>query len=967
MLEEVRQQYNQSNWKISKLLAEEYIDQYHENEEEARALLHSSTLELGEKDANVSAEIYLKHYPLSAHANLVRISLADFWLRKGSLDKAYSWFDVVEPLAVSKKRYDRVLYGKALCEFERGQFQKSLENFELISSNSDFLDQSMFYQGFIYHKLNQYKRALELLLKVPGENAILLIVDCYKELGEIDKLLSFGEENISRLKGSTKAALYRFLGDAYFEKKDHQSAIKNYELLIGKTPKQEATVYYQLAVSYEELGNDKKSIEAYKIAALDESEIGQSSSYRLGLLYLSETNYEFAATAFQKASSLALSDEIKALAKFLAGKSKIQLEQYDEGIRILEEFLNEYPNHEDAQEASDLLAQGWLLTSNYDLAISHIESLERQTPITKEAYQKVTFSKGLSLYDEEAFNAAIRNFNKSLRYPEEPQIEVAARYWTGEAYAALKDFDEAMGYWQTSADADDDEIKYRSLYALGSVSIDLGQYQEAADYFKKMAAITSDHPLAFDSRLRLADAYYMIGSFENAIEGYTELLSGEVENQEYLLYQLGLSHYQLKEFEVGLDYLKKVVETQGPIADEALNQMGMISMERSDFQESTIYFQAILDDYPNSPYTQNALLRKGLALSNIGKFPEATFSLGEVLIRFTNKPEAKEALLGLQSIERQGYEIPQLDRWIEDFKAANPEDDSIEAIDFERIKTFYFNGDYVGMRPYARRFIRTRSSSNFEVDVRYYLADSYYQQNQFDEALKEFEPLLGFPDYDYYQRVLDKRGKSLLALKSFDEALENYRLFNRRAQNPKEQYLALEGLMLAHKSLSSDSCLYYADVILRNEWQPYNGSKITQLHKIEFLVDKGRWQQVDTLATELLKDQDQFAAKAIYLKAYAKSKLNEYTESNELIFTLIGDYASFSEWTNKGYLLLVDNYLGLGEVLQAEATNNSILENASDKNLLSEASSKKAVIEEAKNTLILESTDSLTTEKDSIK
>ena len=122
-----------------------------------------------------------------------------------------------------------------------------------------------------------------------------------------------------------------------------------------------------------------------------------------------------------------------------------------------------------------------------------------------------------------------------------------------------------------------------------------------------------------------------------------------------------------------------------------------------------------------------------------------------------------------------------------------------------------------------------------------------------------------------------------------------------------------------------------------------------------------------TLATELLKDQDQFAAKAIYLKAYAKSKLNEYTESNELIFTLIGDYASFSEWTNKGYLLLVDNYLGLGEVLQAEATNNSILENASDKNLLSEASSKKAVIEEAKNTLILESTDSLTTEKDSIK
>ena len=218
LLEEVRQQYNQSNWKVSKLLSEEYIDYYQQDEVEVRAYLHSSILELDEKDANLSAEIYLKHYPLSPHAHLVRISLADYWLRKKELKKAYLWFDTVEPLAVSRKRYDRVLFGKALCEFERGDFDKSLKNFQQISLNSTFLESSTFYQGYIYHSLNDYEQALNFLLDLELENAILLVIDCYKALGRLEELIDFGEKQLLKVNGNNRFILHRYLADAHFER-----------------------------------------------------------------------------------------------------------------------------------------------------------------------------------------------------------------------------------------------------------------------------------------------------------------------------------------------------------------------------------------------------------------------------------------------------------------------------------------------------------------------------------------------------------------------------------------------------------------------------------------------------------------------------------------------------------------------------------------------------------------------------
>jgi hypothetical protein len=53
----------------------------------------------------------------------------------------------------------------------------------------------------------------------------------------------------------------------------------------------------------------------------------------------------------------------------------------------------------------------------------------------------------------------------------------------------------------------------------------------------------------------------------------------------------------------------------------------------------------------------------------------------------------------------------------------------------------------------------------------------------------------------------------------------------------------------------------------------------------------------------------------------------EYEKAEQNIFTLVSEYSSYDEWKFKGFLLLVNTYIGLDDLFQARATAESILEN----------------------------------------
>jgi tetratricopeptide (TPR) repeat protein len=72
------------------------------------------------------------------------------------------------------------------------------------------------------------------------------------------------------------------------------------------------------------------------------------------------------------------------------------------------------------------------------------------------------------------------------------------------------------------------------------------------------------------------------------------------------------------------------------------------------------------------------------------------------------------------------------------------------------------------------------------------------------------------------------------------------------------------------------------------------------------------------------------AAEALYQLALQYQEKGDFKGSNELIFDYSTPFSEFDYWYGSMFLLLADNYLKLGEVFQAKATLQSVIDQSTD-------------------------------------
>jgi hypothetical protein len=72
------------------------------------------------------------------------------------------------------------------------------------------------------------------------------------------------------------------------------------------------------------------------------------------------------------------------------------------------------------------------------------------------------------------------------------------------------------------------------------------------------------------------------------------------------------------------------------------------------------------------------------------------------------------------------------------------------------------------------------------------------------------------------------------------------------------------------------------------------------------------------------------AAEGLLLLALIYQEKRDFTGSNELIFDYSTPFSEFDYWYGSMFLLLADNYLKLGEVFQAKATLQSVIDQSND-------------------------------------
>ena len=82
------------------------------------------------------------------------------------------------------------------------------------------------------------------------------------------------------------------------------------------------------------------------------------------------------------------------------------------------------------------------------------------------------------------------------------------------------------------------------------------------------------------------------------------------------------------------------------------------------------------------------------------------------------------------------------------------------------------------------------------------------------------------------------------------------------------------------------------------------------------------------------------ASKAKYLLAHTAFKRKAYTTSLDILFDLVEKYPHNIHYIDRAFLLMADNYIMLGNLTQAKATLDSMIQQSKNKNNIAVAKQK---------------------------
>lgn len=494
-----------------------------------------------------------------------------------------------------KNLYFKGYYTNAISEFQ-----------EVIDSGASDQDKAvaLTYIGIIHDDRQEYDKAIEYYkraLNYDKNNPLIYrnLALAYRHANNpeaaieaIRKGIGIDDKNIDN---------FLLLGNIFYEQGKYDDAVSQYKKALDSNP-DNAAALHNLAQSYLITGDEVLGIEYLKKAASADKigKIAQMSYSKLGVIYTSRQDYEFAEKYLKMAVSINPNDPVDrynlGIVYFKQNKPDKAIEEFEKAgelgrndAKLLESLGEAYYSLKEYDKSAD--AYNRLLEINK----RNVGVLSRLGEIY---YEKGDLEKSLDLYQKITVLEPVSE-NARVAYLNMGNIMDDA----GRPDEAIEMYEKAL-----AIDGKDDSV----LYNMGIAYQHAGKPELAIQSWRKALSINPDKP---DHQLAIAKFYYEKRDYDMAIDEYQKILRHWPEIQEAhfdiagLYYKKNLIDYAVQEY-------KRVIEINDKtdFGRKAYINLGTITAETSKEDDEKTIENAL-------SYTQRALLIKP-------GDPEALFSLG---------------------------------------------------------------------------------------------------------------------------------------------------------------------------------------------------------------------------------------------------------------------------------------------------------------------------------------------------
>ncbi|MBQ4822188.1 tetratricopeptide repeat protein [Aquimarina sp. MMG016] len=897
---------------------------------------------LNQKGADQLMEDFVVQYPTSIKRNAAYLDVANYYFDNGKYAYARKWYEKVDEGNMSRAEKEKFNFNNGYAYFKIQRFNEAKKYLNRVEESDKYGAKAKYYLGFIAYEGDNYQEATKLFDEVKdldeyNKNLSYFQADMNFKAGKFQEAIDEGVGRLSKSKPSEKSELNKIIGESYFNLGQYDKAIPYLKGYRGRKGKWNNTDYYQLGYAYYKQGDYTSAISEFNKIVGGQNATAQNAYYHLAESYLKTDQKQQALNAFKNASEMDFEAKIKEDALYNYAKLSYDIgNSFESAPKVLQSYLDTYPNTEFKSEIKELLISSYITSKNYKEAMDLLESSRDFED--KVILQKVAFYRGIELYNEGNYTEGKTYFDKSLTQQRDPKFTAKAIYWKAESDYLQNNFEEALiGFKQFKGSQGASTVtEYKHIdYNLGYTYFKLKEYGQAASYFDKFSKESDiDKTMVTDTYLRLGDSNFISSKYWPAMEAYNKAIKNGGSDSDYAHYQKAISYGFVKKNNKKINDLEMFLKMydRSTYRDDAMFALGDTYVAENKIDRGIEAYDRLIKNVPRSSYVPKALLKQGLIYYNSDQGNRALSKFKKVVAEYPGSEEAVQAVNTARLIYVDLGRTDEYSSWVKGLSFVNVTDADLDNTSYEAAEKQFIENNEAGAINGFEKYLNEFPNGLHALKSHFQLAQLYFKKGDKDATIPHYEYILKQERTEYTEQALARLSQIHLENRNYEKAIPVLERLERDADFPQNIVFAQSNLMKSYYQLIDYArTIVYAEKVLANPKIQNDVKSDAQvfiaraaLQSVDDVRAKRAYVEVEKIAT------GELAAEALYYNAFFKNKEGSYKASNEVIQQLAKNYSGYKLYGAKGLVLMAKNFYGLEDAYQATYILESVIKNFTD-------------------------------------
>ena len=921
-----------------------------------------SSLYLGQADGPAKIIQFVNDNPGSTWARHAVFLYANHLFQSKKYKDALAIYEKTDAMSLTTDEAQQMQFNMGYAYFQSGDLDKAIPLFHgLMMNDGKYKDSARYYYAHIQYIKEKYNEALEnfRLLRAHKEygNVVpsyIMQIDYLK--GDYQSVIEEGPEYIRKADKKRKSEMAQIVADAYFQQKNYDKTLEYYQIYVKNLTRGfSREAYYQMGVSKMIKEDYQGAIADLQKVAGSSDILAQFASYYLASCYAKNNEPKYARSAFYIAYSAGFDVEISEESLFDYARLSLipGVDPFNEAVGLLDSYIEDHPKSARKAEVEEMTIYLLLNTKENEEALRRLEAMKNKSPELQTVYNELLYTTGIDNFQKGYYDKAQVCFSKILNSRLDVPNKARACFWMGESSYQMGDYITAGKYltqFKTMKGAANLSEYALANYDLGYIYYQKPDYEAAIGSFKRFiaAADYDQDDLKTDAYIRIGDCFFMDRSYSYAIKYYELAARTGKRNADYAVYQQGLCYGAKGKVNQKVAILNDLLQDypSTPYYEQALFEIGNTYLVHGDKRSAIANFNRLIKERPRSSYTRQAMMKVGMIYYNNNQYDQALTNLKNLVASYPNTDESREALSIIRSIYMEQNKLDEYFGYV-NANGGQVKVTQQDSLAFANAEGFYLDGRYQQAQAALQYYFDNFHNGAYLLKAHYYGLECAEKVGTEDQVVAHLNYIISQPDNDYTDNALLKMARIEYEKGDYSKAGEYYERLSRITEEPLKRLEALEGSMKSNFFLGKyDKAIEMGENLRQS--RDLTEDQVNQISHImgKSYFEKGNYNAaIEKLDKSARNDKSVYGAESAYYSAVASIQLKQYDEAENKVFNIADNFSKYDYWVAKSFIALADVYVAKENYFQAKETLRSVIDNYKGIDLKQEARSKLAEVE----------------------